>query len=358
MDRYGIATAGNWIVDRVKIVDHYPEEETLASISAEERGTGGGAYNCIVDLHQLGASFPLTALGCVGNDADGEWIRADLEARGIDHRGIVTGAAPTSYTDVMSVAATGRRTFFHCTGANAEFGPEHIPYDSLSARVVHLAYLLLLARLDRPDAEFGSVGARVLAELSSTGAITCLDVVSEDSPRVQGIVVPALAQVDCLIINELEAGTISGETTRVKKLTAGADSHHPQPQVISVLSGQGVKAAARRLLELGVRRWVVIHMPEGGYALGRDGQEFFQPSLELPQDFIAGAAGAGDAFASGILYGLHEDWEISRSLRLAVATAAASLRHPTTTAGVGPLEETLDLLDRYPTRQWVQDPFA
>lgn len=350
MSRHGIATAGNWIVDRVKLIDHWPEEETLTTIDAEQRAGGGGAYNCILDLRNLGAEMPLQGIGCIGDDADGAFIRADLESHSVDDRWIYSCDSPTSYTDVMTVRATGRRTFFHNFGANAEFTPDLVPYDRLEAKVLHLAYLLVLPALDAPDPDYGSVGARVLAEVSKRGILTCLDVISEDSDRVQGIVVPALKYVDCLVCNELEAGVISGERTRIKALTAGADSDHPEPTVTSRLDGDGVRAAAAKLLELGVRRQVVIHMPEGGYCLSADGDERFQPSLDLPQEFIAGAVGAGDAFAAGVLYGLHENWDVDRTLKLAVATAAASLRHPTTTAGVGPMAETLALLDRYPTR--------
>lgn len=350
MDRLGIATAGNWIVDRVKLIDHWPEEETLALIGDEKRGGGGGPYNCIADLANLGVSYPLTGVGCVGDDSDGAWIRADLEARRICHRWIRAVDAPTSYTDVMSVSATGRRTFFHCHGANARFGPEHVPYGELTARVVHLAYLLLLVRLDERDPEHGTVGARVLAGLKETGVTTCLDVVSEDSPRVPEVVIPALRYVDCFVCNELEAGVITGLTTRTKSISAGGDSHLPEPQVVSHLNGDGVRRAAARLIELGVREQVVIHMPEGGYALRRDGTERFQPSLQVPQSDIAGANGAGDAFCAGVLHGLHEAWALDRTLELAVATAAASLRDPTTTAGVGTLAEILSLLNKYPPR--------
>jgi len=36
--------------------------------------------------------------------------------------------------------------------------------------------------------------------------------------------------------------------------------------------------------------------------------------------------GADDAFAAGMLSGIHEGWSVEQSLRLAHATAAASLR--------------------------------
>ena len=51
--RSGIAAAGNWIVDRVKVVDHWPEQDTLANIHEEGVGNGGGAFNVLVDLERL-----------------------------------------------------------------------------------------------------------------------------------------------------------------------------------------------------------------------------------------------------------------------------------------------------------------
>ena len=53
-----------------------------------------------------------------------------------------------------------------------------------------------------------------------------------------------------------------------------------------------MKRAAHDLLSLGVREWVVIHFPEGGYARSKNGGECFQPSLKLPEGFVAGTAGA------------------------------------------------------------------
>ena len=330
VQRRGIATAGNWIVDRVKIIDHWPDQDTLALVLDEDRGTGGGAYNSLVDLRRMGVDYPLRAIGCVGDDADGAWIRADLEALAIDHQHLtVCPEAPTSYTEVMSVADTGRRTFFHNYGANALFGPEHFPLDSLDCRVLHLAYLLLLKRLDSLGPDGRSVGATVLEAASQAGFVTSLDLVSELSDRVQPIVLPALPHVDSLVINELEAQALTG---------------------IEIQGRDDLRSAADALLTAGVRRQVIIHQPEGGYGRLADGEECYQPSLNLPSGFIKGAVGAGDAFAAGVLHGLHEGWDLPSTLRLAVATATACLRHATCTLGVQAMADNLALLDQYPER--------
>ena len=54
----------------------------------------------------------------------------------------------------------------------------------------------------------------------------------------------------------------------------------------------------------------------------------------MPQAAIKGSNGAGDAFAAGMLLGIHEAWPLDECLKLASATAAASLRSVTTNGAV------------------------
>jgi sugar/nucleoside kinase (ribokinase family) len=329
--RRGIACGGNWIIDHVKTITFWPREETLTNIVAEELGTGGSAYNVLVDLARFGLGIPLAGVGLVGDDADGDRILADLARRGIDARHVRKArGAPTSYTDVMTVEGTGRRTFFHNRGANALLAPEHFPVEEISARLFNLGYLLLLDSLDADDPEFGTRAARVLARLRAAGIVTAIDVVSEDSDRFARIVTPALPHADYCIINEIEAGRTVG-----RELRAGAR-----------LDEGAMEAAAADLLERGVKRAAVVHAPELSVALTGAGKVARQPALRLPAGFIKGTAGAGDAFLAGMLAGIHEGWDLERALRFATAAAASCLRHPTTTAGVGTVEEIWELAER------------
>jgi sugar/nucleoside kinase (ribokinase family) len=103
-------------------------------------------------------------------------------------------------------------------------------------------------------------------------------------------------------------------------------------------------------LQAGVRESVVIHFPEGGFMRTRKGEDFWQSSLKLPAKHIAGTAGAGDAFASGVLLGLHEGWELQRCLFTGVCVAAAALSHPTCTGGVKSLSAALKLAHKFGQR--------
>ena len=329
----GLLAGGNWIIDQVKIIDVYPQPEQLGNIRSQSEGTGGAAYNVLVDLARSGAPFPLLAAGLVGKDPFGERILASCREYGIDARHLgSTSKAPTSYTDVMTEQSDGRRTFFHARGANALWCGADLDFHQTRPRIFHLGYLLLLDALDLPDARFGTKAARLLANAQAAGIKTSVDVVSEDSDRFARIVNPALKHVDYCILNEIEAGKTTGFQIRDRE---------------SKLDTVALRHAAGALLQQGVRELVVIHFPEGAFARTRKGDDFWQPSIKLPANYIAGTAGAGDAFCAGALIGLHEGWEIPRCLVTGVSVAAASLSDATCTNGVKSLNHSLALAKKY-----------
>jgi len=92
---------------------------------------------------------------------------------------------------------------------------------------------------------------------------------------------------------------------------------------------------------MGVRGWAVVHFPEGACACSAAGDIVWQPSVRIPDGLVRGSAGAGDALAAGVLFGLHEDWPMGRSLELGACAAAASLLHPTCSEGVLPHAQCL-----------------
>ncbi len=331
--RMGLLAGGNWIIDQVKMIDVYPQPEQLANIRQQSEGTGGAPYNVLIDLARTGTPFPLYAAGMVGQDALGEHILKTCRQHRVDVQHLkTTPKAPTSYTDVMTELGGGRRTFFHARGANALWRGEDLDFKKLNVRIFHLGYLLLLDALDQPDARYGTQAARLLARAQAAGVKTCADVVSEDSDRFARIVNPALRHVDYCILNEIEAGKTTGFKIR------------PEGGTLDTVA---LRHAAGSLLQQGVRELVVVHFPEGAFARTRKGDDYWQPSLKLPPKYIGGTAGAGDAFCAGVLYGLHEGWDLQRCLLTGVCIAAASLADPTCTAGVKSLNTSLALAKKF-----------
>lgn len=331
MARNGIISVGNWICDSVKFIDKYPQKGNLVTINKVEEGLGGCAHNVLGDLAALGSGIPLYAGGCIGDDPHGEMVMDMLKKYGIDssHMRIVPGEA-TSYTDVMSEKG-GARTFFQYRGANALLSAEDVLSCDTPARIFHLGYLLLLDKLDEADPEYGVVAARVLKGLKEQGYMTSVDVVSEEGERFPQIVLPCLKYTDYLIVNEVEAGACYGENLRDAEGKLDMDK---------------VSSTAKKLLGEGVSSLVIIHYPEGGYALSAQGEEAKAASFSPDKKDIVSTVGAGDAFCAGCLYAIHQGYSLKEMLRFANACARFNLFSSTSTGGAPTLEKVNAFLEK------------
>jgi sugar/nucleoside kinase (ribokinase family) len=298
-----------------------------------EQGLGGCAHNVLVDLAKLESGLPLYAGGCIGNDEYGQMVLNAIKENGIDGSNmVIKEGVATSYTDVMSeIGGTATRTFFHCRGANARLTIDHIRSVDVPARIFHLGYLLLLDEMDKADPEYGVVAARALKELQGKGYETSVDVVSEEGDRFRQVVLPCLPYTDYLIVNEVEAGACCNMELR------DADGK---------VDVEGVKKAAEMLMDKGVRKMCVIHFPEGGFAMAKDGSCLYMPTDMLPKSDIVSAVGAGDAFCAGTLYALHEGFEMEQMLRFANACARFNLSNATSTGGAPSLNKINEYLGK------------
>jgi sugar/nucleoside kinase (ribokinase family) len=324
--RRGIIGAGNWLRDHVKTIDAWPAENGLANILSHTTGNGGGPYNVLKDLAKLGADYPLVGMGLVGDDADGRTILEDCRRHNIDTAQLrVSSLGRTSYTDVMTVRATGRRTFFHDRGVNAHFAPEHCNFAGTSARVFYFGYLLLLDAMDALDPNGEPRACVVFRAATEAGLLTALDCVSAASNRFRATVLPTLPHIDVLFANDYEAEQLTGRAVRRDEGMSRDEAH----------------AAARELLNRGVRQWVIIHSPEGAVACARNSEPIWQAAVSMPSEQIASTVGAGDAFAAGVLHGVHENWPMTECLELGACAAATSLLHATCSDSVRPWAECL-----------------
>jgi sugar/nucleoside kinase (ribokinase family) len=328
----GIAIAGNINVDHIKEIEAFPREGMLAYIRDEKDALGGCVNNTLFDLLAMDPSLPLRAVGCVGDDPNGQFVLKKYReyGAGTEHIKILPGVV-TGYSDVIASRTKSTRTFFYNGGANDHFGIEDIDFERLDARLLHMGYALLLKRMDREDAEFGTHMARTLHRARSFGILTSLDVVSEDSDRFARVVIPALAYCDYLIINEIEGSRITGVPVR----NAGG-----------TIDPKAMMEVCLRLRELGVSKSVILHFPEGSWML-EDRGFFTMPSLPVSREEIQGTVGAGDAFAAGALYGLYHRWEPEDVLFLASCSAAANLFSGDASSGAKPLGDLKALGARY-----------
>lgn len=318
----GIVCAGSMIVDASKVIDRYPALDHLAMIEGITLSTGGPALNMAVDLRQLGAPFPVGMLGAVGADEHAAFLLAECARLGISTAGVrqLAGAA-TSFNDIMVERDGGRRTMFLHNGANAlwDAAAAGLP----PAGILHAGAPGIHPLMDRPRPGGGNGWSALLQRAQSGGLHTNLELVSLAPERIAEVASPCLPYLSSIVVNELEAGALTGIDA-------------PAPTVDEPADWPALEAMAASLVERGVSVLAVVHFPAGCVAAAPGGRTWRQGSVHLRREQVRSTNGAGDAFAAGVLLGLHEGWPVEQCLRLAVASAAACVQSPSTSDGIKP----------------------
>lgn len=331
--RKGICVAGNLIADITYPIERWPRQSELTTITdGITRSIGGAVCNVVTDLAKMDPSLPLEALGVIGEDPEGKFILEQLSRNKNIDLSLLQRKGRTSFTAVMSDMETKARTFFQYRGANALFDESCVDWERINAELLHIGYILLLDALDQEDGEYGTKMARLLASAQKQGIKTSIDVVTETGDRFRTLVPPALKYTDYCVINELEAQQITGVLLRDEEET---------------LYPEHMEEALKKMKELGVSTWVVIHCPAGGYGLDEENNFVSLNSLCLPKEYIKGTVGAGDAFCAGVLYGAQKKWNLKESIRLGICAAAASLSEAGATEGMRLVSQVMELENRF-----------
>ncbi len=308
MERKGIAVAGSILVDKLNEIAAFPQEGELTKILSVKRAVGGCVPNVAVDLKRITPNLPVWAIGKIGADDEGRYATNVFSEENVDASLVRVTDQKTSFTEVMSVTG-GQRTFFTYAGASSQFCFDDIPFDQLQCKQLHLGYFLLLDAIDGGD------GEKILREAQKRGIKTSIDLVSENSDR-YSLVLPCLQYTDNLIINEVEAGALTGIEPKRENL----------------------RFIVERLKSYGVKERVIVHAPEVGICFSDNGYTEL-PSYDLPSGFIKGTTGAGDAFCAGALTAIYNQKTDLEILAFASSAAVAALSETDAISGMRRAEE-------------------
>ncbi len=319
-EKTGIALCGNLLVDQINHIGAYPKVGELTKITGLSKSVGGCVPNVGIDLKKICPELTVHAIGSIGADDNGQYVRQILSEKGLELSGLKTVEDATSFTQVMSVTG-GQRTFFTYAGADGSLCAEDLDFSENAPRMLHLGYFLLLKRVDEGE------GLRILQKATEAGIRTSIDLVSENSDR-YSLVLPCLPYTDYLIINELEAGKLAGM--------------EPIPE--------NLDAIARRLKDLGVREKVIIHMPDRALCCSEKGLTVV-PSYDIPKEKIVGTTGAGDAFCAGALYAIYCGRSDQEILEFASSAAVTALSSADATGGLRTEAEILDYCKQFRRKQ-------
>ena len=271
--------------------------------------TGGCAANAGVDLAKLGAK--VTVVGKVGNDVYADFIRKDLDGKGVDVSGIrVSKSMPTSRTVILPVVGEDRR-YIHAVGANADLRADDISLGLVArSRVLYVGGYLLFPGVDQAS----------LVELfhfaRQRGVKTVLDVAGVQPEHGLPLLTDLLPLTDAFLPNQDEARLLTGEADPARQaqlfLDCGAGT------VVVTMGGDGAIAKTRNQ-----------SLRAAAYAVD-----------------VVDPSGGGDAFDAGFITGMLAGWDLRRSIEFASAIGASACTQLGCTAGVFTRSEALTFIAR------------
>lgn len=282
-----IVVLGSLNMDLVLRVPHAPAAgETLLGHSIATIPGGKGA-NQAVSCAREGARVQM--IGCVGDDAHGTALRDALRSDGIDTTALRTVSGEPTGTALILVEDSGQNRIVMIPGANARVALDEA---ALTQQVQGAAFLV--TQFETPMDQV----ARAIAVAHGAGCKVLLN----PSPM-QAIAQPLWPQIDTLVVNEIEAQALCGES---------ADTPQQAAQAGQALRAKGI---ARVVVTLGAR---------GAVAVDADGARHHPAPKVQAVDTTA----AGDTFLGALAVALGEGQSFDEAVRLGIRAAALCIQQP------------------------------
>jgi len=243
-------------------------------------------------IHACGAArlgLKVALIGVVGDDAFGQFMLNALEARGVDTSFVIVDKKIKTGLSVILSRGEDRAILTYLGGI-AALRADQVTDEMLdTSRHLHIGHYFLQDAL-RPGL------AGLFERAKQKGLSISLDTNWDTYP------------------NENELLSLTGEQT----------------------IDDGIRSLKQR------PKHVAVKLGSAGAAVYFDDQVLRANSIKI--DPIADTVGAGDSFDAGFTYGYLHDWDLQKTLRLAVVCGALSLREHGGTASQPTLDEAMQYM--------------
>jgi sugar/nucleoside kinase (ribokinase family) len=263
----------------IDALTHTERAVLIQGLACAPAGTAGGAA---LVAAKLGAKVKLA--GAVGDDMNGLFVRAGLEAVGVDTSLLAIRAGERTSSTLLAVESDGRRSSFHCPGTGrAPPVDADVVAAARGSRFVHYAAI-------GGSTTDGGPGVQLLREAKAGGAVVTCDLIGPGRSALDEIA-RILPHVDYFMPSAAEAFFLSGS--------------------------DDLSRAAQRFIELGAKACVIKNGRKGALVL-LDGQEHVIPAFAVtPVDTTS----CGDSFCAGFIAALDRGWAPLDACRFAGMTA-------------------------------------
>jgi 5-dehydro-2-deoxygluconokinase len=276
-------------------IDLYAHEigRPMPEVRSFDAYVGGCPTNVSVGTRRLGLRSAL--LTAVGDDQVGEFVTAFLDRERVDTRYIPRKPGRRTSAVLMAIQPPDRfpLTFYRDNCADRALTVEDVARAPVgSSRVVFLTG----TGLSHEPGRAATLAAAAIARRAAVPVVVDIDYRADqwdDAPSFAAQVRTLLASATLAVGTEEELAAATG--------------------------GDGVEAGATALLESGIDALILKRGARGSTIFRRGAAA--SDVAPFPVD-VLNVLGAGDAFASGVLYGYLQGWPLERAARLGNACGA------------------------------------
>ena len=338
-----VLTVGGALIDTIAIV----ESENIERVSMRNAGAsflmleegrkieasaisthcGGGAVNAAVAVARLG--HDVAALIKLGQDARADVILNRLSEEKISTRYAVRDSRLPTGASVLVSSHDRNAAVFTFRGANTLLEPKDLKPDAFAADLVYVSSL---------SNQSADCFPAIIDQAKAEGALVAVNPGIRQLSARQGDFQKALAKIDLLLINRLEAEALvpalvakAGEGGPA--LPAGEGEAMPALALRGLMGGGfslSLVAFFGAIRAFGPRWCVVTDGAEGAYAAS-DGALLYCPAFPAK---VVGTAGAGDAFNATLSSFLAEGASMEKALLYGSANASSVVGHADTQTGL------------------------
>ncbi len=276
-----VLVIGSLIVDNTLYVEKIPTKGETTIAKSSLSSLGGKGANQAIAARLAGAQ--VNFIGCVGDDSKGNLYKDHLEGYGISSSSIITSELKPTGSAFISVDNTGENSIVVNPGANHALAPEHLDK--------HINLLkeskIILLQLEIP--------LETIKHACRLARANNLSVLINPSPWNSAFNTEKFP-CDVLILNEIEAAQISGNSNMPKSLES--------------------------FRKFGLDMIIITQGPEPTLFMSQSGEimESMPPSVKATD-----TVGAGDAFTGALAAFLLEGKTVPESIHLANTAGAISV---------------------------------
>jgi ribokinase len=278
---------GSINMDMFLPVGRFPAPGETVLAGGYEMMPGGKGANQALAAARTGVN-KIALVGCVGDDGMGMRMLNGLRRDGVMTSGVGQSTLPTGMAIILTNSA-GENEIIVATGANTDAKADQVPDEILNSTA-----MVLMQGETSPEENW-----TLLERAKKRGARTILNL-APAIPVPQG----ALANIDYLIVNQIEARQIAGAL----KIDLDQDAS----KLAGVLAQQGKLTC---IITMGAK---------GSVAVTPDRRTLRVPALQLNE--VVDTTGAGDAYCGTLAASLYMRKTLSDSMKLASIAASLACR--------------------------------